>query len=304
MKLPMIIINRTGYSRNSDRLNNVHNEVKYEINSANRSYDLLTPVPIDISYTVTVVAKYPQDVDQIASNFIVFFNNDAFVSCVHPKYEGIKLHNQIVMSDSVSEEHPGELDGTADDFITSSFDFTFKTYLFGGQQQAKRSPIKTLSSYLSTFVEHNVIELKPTEIDDFQKKHPTKCVSVDLTSNVTKELTGIVENPDELVYDGFVPIINNIDVGFYPVPYVEPDIIQHMDNVDAYDHFKYDISSYHSSGPYQLSVQDNGLSTLVPASEHYEIERQDDTIMPFVDRLVWAIDESLSVDFPNNVVIR
>ena len=38
IKVPMIIINRTGYSRNGDRLNNLHNEVKYEINSANRLY--------------------------------------------------------------------------------------------------------------------------------------------------------------------------------------------------------------------------------------------------------------------------
>jgi len=38
IKLPMIAINRTGYSRNGDRLNNLHNEVKYEISSSDRRY--------------------------------------------------------------------------------------------------------------------------------------------------------------------------------------------------------------------------------------------------------------------------
>jgi hypothetical protein len=38
------------------------------------------------------------------------------------------------MSDSITEEHPDELDGSADDFITATFQFTFKTYLFGGNQ--------------------------------------------------------------------------------------------------------------------------------------------------------------------------
>ena len=39
MKLPMIAISRTGYSRNPQRLNNLHNEVKYELSSKNRIYE-------------------------------------------------------------------------------------------------------------------------------------------------------------------------------------------------------------------------------------------------------------------------
>ena len=79
MKLPMIVINRTGYSRDSQRLNDLHNEVKYEITSKNRIYDYLTPVPVSISYEVAVIAKYPSDIDQIASNFMVFFNSSICV---------------------------------------------------------------------------------------------------------------------------------------------------------------------------------------------------------------------------------
>ena len=63
VKLPLIAINRNGYSRNSDRLNNLHNEVKYEISAKNRKYDLLTPIPIDITYDVYVMSKYKQDID-------------------------------------------------------------------------------------------------------------------------------------------------------------------------------------------------------------------------------------------------
>lgn len=112
MKLPMIVINRTGYTRNGDRLNNLNNEVKYEMTSSYRKYHLMAPVPVDISYDVTIIAKYPADIDKIASNFMVFFNSDIFVSCEHPKYQGIKLNNQVVMSDSVSEDHPDEFDGS------------------------------------------------------------------------------------------------------------------------------------------------------------------------------------------------
>ena len=79
-KVPMIVINRTGYSRQPDRLNNLHNEVRYEISEKRRNYQFLTPVPIDISYEVSVVAKYPADIDKIASNFMVFFNSNIYCS--------------------------------------------------------------------------------------------------------------------------------------------------------------------------------------------------------------------------------
>lgn len=140
MKLPMIAVNRTGFARNPERLNGMHNEVKHEMTSKWRSYDLMTPVPIDISYDVSVIARYPQDLDQIASNFMVFFNPDVYVTCEHPKYQGVKLHSQVVMSDSVQEEHPDEIDPSADDVVTATFQFTFKTWLFAGNKQAKLVP--------------------------------------------------------------------------------------------------------------------------------------------------------------------
>lgn len=92
-KLPMIAFSRTGYSRQGDRVNSLHNEVKYEITSTNRNLSLLTPIPIDISYDLTIFAKYQADIDKIASNFMVFFNNDIYVSQEHPKFAGLKLNN-------------------------------------------------------------------------------------------------------------------------------------------------------------------------------------------------------------------
>ena len=63
IKLPMIAISRTGYSRNPQRLNNLHNEVKHELSSKNRIYELLAPIPIDISYDVSVMSKNVSDID-------------------------------------------------------------------------------------------------------------------------------------------------------------------------------------------------------------------------------------------------
>lgn len=71
---------------------------------------------------------------------MVFFNPDVYVTCEHPKYQGVKLNSQVVMSDSVAEEHPDEIDPSADDVVTATFQFTFKTWLFAGNKQAKLVP--------------------------------------------------------------------------------------------------------------------------------------------------------------------
>ena len=44
------------------------------------------------------------------------------------------------MQDSVSEDHPDDVDSSADDIITATFNFTFKTYLFAGMAKAKLVP--------------------------------------------------------------------------------------------------------------------------------------------------------------------
>ena len=235
MTLPMITINRTGYCRNGERLNSYNNEVKYEISGKNRNYNLLTPVPIDISYDVSVIASYPSDIDQIASNFMVMLNNDAFVKCLHPKFEGIRMHNQIVMQDSVSEEHPADLDSTADDLTVATFQFVFKTYLFGGTQTAKKVPTQVISSYISSFISTDIIEIPASDACQFAKDHPDAVLSALSAQEVTAEITSWVDNPDlsDTIYDGFTPIIKQIDVGFYAVPQASGFIesIEHTDSL-------------------------------------------------------------------------
>lgn len=233
MNLPMIALNRTGYTRNGDRLNNLHNEVKYEINSKNRSYDLLTPVPIDISYDLVIMARYMNDIDQIASNIMVMFNNDGYFQSIHPKYEGLVLRNQLVLGDAVTEEHPDEIDAGADDFIITTFNITLKTYLFGGVQKAHRAPTKVLSTYTSSFVSTYLSTIKIDDVDELKEQY--KELTVQLTSYVTSDLTTYVDSTDEssYVYEGFVPMIQSIDMGFYPTPHISSHV-PYMEEVDGY----------------------------------------------------------------------
>lgn len=240
IKLPIIVINRTGYTRNPERINNLHNEVKYEVSSSDRRVDLLTPIPIDVSYDVSITSKLPSDIDKIASNFMVFFNSDVYVSCIHPKYEGLKLYNQVVMQDQITEEHLDELESTADDFTTSTFQFIFKTYLFGGDQKSVIN--KQIKYELSTYIEYkNFVDtniVNRSELSNWLEVHKENPLSilteelrpVQISSIISSYISTDLSSP---VYDGFTPIIKTINMGFYVVPYSE-DYKKYMSDVDLY----------------------------------------------------------------------
>ena len=276
-KLPLIIISRTGYSRQPNRVNNIHNEVKYEMTSKYRSYDLMTPIPIDISYDVTIVSKYPTDIDQIASNFMIFYNSDIYVSCRHPKYEGIMLNNQIVMSDSVSEENLDEISPDADDLITTTFQFTFKTYLFGGNKTAsKKQRISVLSSYDKDIIK----ELDAKSAIQYATENPDAFLSVTEKQHVTEQVEVLSNNISGDIYDGLVPTINTFDVRFYPTPH----LCSHAEYIDAVDN-KYLDETYDICAI---------ISDDIP-----EVIGKYGTLYPYVDRMKWIIDSDIQTnDFP------
>lgn len=271
-KLPMIIVTRTGYARQPNRVNDIHNEVKYEMTGKYRSYDLLTPVPIDISYDVTIVSKYPSDIDQIASNFMIFYNSDIFVSCRHPKYDGIMLNNQIIMSDSVSEENLDEIAPEADDLITTTFQFTFKTYLFGGNKTAKKQKKATV---LSSWDEDIINVLNTEQALAWIEKHPDGKLSV-IEKQHREGYVEILSNDISGEYESLVPVIEKFDVRFYPTPWLST----HEAYIDAVDN-KYLDETYDV--------------TAIVSSDTPEVIGKYGTLYPFVDRMTWTIDPNIPV---------
>lgn len=135
LTLPLIVVTRTGISINSDRNTNLHNEVKQQTTKDRINYNLLTPVPIDIEFTVTLVSRWPSDIDMMLSNIIPFFNQDLYVASRHPKYYNVQYFSQVVMGGNIQQDAVTELSVDQDDIVTATLTFTFKTYIFGGNDQ-------------------------------------------------------------------------------------------------------------------------------------------------------------------------
>lgn len=144
--LPVIVVERGGFSRDTERVANLHLEQKAAPRADMIDFNYLSPNPINVSYTVSILTKYPGDLDKILSNFIPFFNGDVYVKIPHPKIPNYSLKCQVLWDGTVQDEWPSEKEPYSDDIQIASTSFTFKTYLFGGQgKNVTLKPDKPLS---------------------------------------------------------------------------------------------------------------------------------------------------------------
>lgn len=56
------------------------------------------------------------------------------------------------MDDSVSEQHADDFDAETDDLIVTTFNFTFKSFLFAGTKRFKKITNTIVSSYQAEVV--------------------------------------------------------------------------------------------------------------------------------------------------------
>lgn len=229
--LPLISIMRTGIQRDPSRLGNLHNEIRQSVNGR-INYDLLTPNPINISYKVTVFAKYQSDIDMILSNWIPFFNNDVWVSVKHYKYTDLKFYSQIVMDDSISETRNESPSNTNYDFCQADCSFTFKTVVFGGNRRV----------YSGFHGDSHPVTMITTVLD------PDATNPDDPSAWITTVITADPDDPNhdsEPSAEGFLPIIQSIHFELHTVPRADPylwdkyhvirylDIGTYFDEVDS-----------------------------------------------------------------------
>ena len=239
--LPMISITRTGIARDPTRLNNLHNEVKHATNSA-INYDLYTPNPVNIDYKVTIYAKYMADIDMILSNFLIFFNDDIWVSADHPKYTNIRYYSQIVMNSSITETRNETLANTDSDLVTAECSFVFKTYIFGGSRRVPAGGYN-FNRPITAVTEITVVDISGNPVYD---------PATSAISTITTQVTGLSAE----VYDGFVPLITKLHIELHAVPRYDPfrlnadgtrvnyDFLQYFTDVDNDSQLKNDGRIY------------------------------------------------------------
>ena len=137
LTLPVVAVNITGISRDEGRVFNKL-EGSYhdgEINDEGRldTYHIPQPVPIDIKVSMSIMARYQTDVEQIISNFVPY--NDPYIVISWKLPEGMAGYDQEIRSEvmwdgSMNMSYPEQLSGTEPYRLSADTSFTIKTWLF------------------------------------------------------------------------------------------------------------------------------------------------------------------------------
>lgn len=122
----------------------LHNDVFYQQDTQFYDLDPENPLykpqqlgkrraqPINMDFEMTIITRYREDMDQILSNWVVFFRPDVYVKWWSPRREGETIDSQILWNHNINHELPIEYNPTNIFTYKSTTSFTFKTWLFPG----------------------------------------------------------------------------------------------------------------------------------------------------------------------------
>lgn len=93
-----------------------------------------SPVPVDISVSMSILARYQSDMDQIISNFVPYSNPYIIISWPIPSgfnlSSSYEIRSEVLWGGSVTLSYPTELQAGQKYRITGDTSFTIKGWLF------------------------------------------------------------------------------------------------------------------------------------------------------------------------------
>ena len=139
--LPVIVVTIDNVSRDNDRVFNKLEGFIYssEQGGSLNSAPLKSPVPINISVTMSIMTRYQTDMDQIISNFAAYSNPYVVISWKIPLALGLsdiqEIRSEVLWDGNVSLKYPITLTGKEKSLVTADTTFLIKGWLFKDQSE-------------------------------------------------------------------------------------------------------------------------------------------------------------------------
>ena len=143
-KLPLIILSNKSIKTDTLRMVDLHSDVFYQQDSQFNELDPENPLykpqqlgkrraqPIVMDFDMTIITKYKEDLDQIISNWAVFFRPDIYVKWWSPRRPNETINSEILWNQNIGFELPIEYNPTNVFSYKGTTSFSFKTWLFPG----------------------------------------------------------------------------------------------------------------------------------------------------------------------------
>ena len=159
LTLPVVAINVTQIARDEKRVFH-KNEPVYKRVSLSASNIMRMPVPVTLSVSMSILASYQSDIDQIISNFIPYTNPYVIISWKIPEEFGLpdinEIRSEVLWDGTLSMEYPVEATATDKPRFIGTTSFTIKGWLF---PEAPDNVAKNIYFIDANF--HSVSAIKP-----------------------------------------------------------------------------------------------------------------------------------------------
>lgn len=151
IKLPLYILTSKGIQVDTKRQADLHLDIFYQQDEAfsrlpqdhplYRPYNLKKRrgLPITISYGLTMITKYKEDLDQMCTNWMVHWRPDIYVKWWHPRNKVEPLQSEILWGQAIDIQNNEDYDATKRFKWQASTQFTFKTWIFPGLNYEEES---------------------------------------------------------------------------------------------------------------------------------------------------------------------
>jgi hypothetical protein len=136
LTLPVVSVNVTNISRDQTRVFNKLDGFYYQGNVGEEkvSRHIKSPVPVNVSLSVSVLTRYQTDMDQILSNFVPFCNPYVIISWKVPEAFNLsvdqEIRSEVLWDGNISMKYPTELNASQKARVTADTTFTIKGWLF------------------------------------------------------------------------------------------------------------------------------------------------------------------------------
>ena len=205
--LPVVAVNITGISRDNNRVFNKLDGFFYNEGSNKQSGKLKSPVPINISVSMSIMTRFQTDMDQILSNFVPYSNPYVVISWKLPTEFGLpfeqEIRSEVLWDGNVSMTYPLDLNGQEKARIIADTSFTIKGWLFKEQT----NPVGNIYYVKNNFF----VESFLTNYNDLSGETYSYPLSTGLyneSETITVSATPYITN---MFYDGIL-IDDNINV--------------------------------------------------------------------------------------------
>ena len=178
VQLPLYILSTGSIKTDTARNADLHVDIFYQQDPQFYKLDPSDPhykkyelsrrrgLPVSIDYSLTLITKYREDLDQMCTNWMVHMRPDVYFKWWHPREKSVPLESELLWDQSISFDGPDDFDVSSKFQYKATTNFTFKTWIFPGlnvAEDAINPNSESLIYYFNWF---------PTSGDDAPENYP------------------------------------------------------------------------------------------------------------------------------------